>query len=789
MAMAVAALFVVIDAALQLGLQPALASLAGDGTSAGDLARVAGVGALAANGVNNLPAYIALESVTSDAPARLMALLIGVNVAPLVTPWASLATLLWAQRCRARGIHISAKSLAVQGLLCAVVSAAWPSRLRWSPRERRGRGSPARVGTSVGRAHEAARQGAMSDATCATLAACAIARARARSRRRGCFRRRPPDAHRGPARRPPPSRRSDRRLRVADVVALRHELTWLTPSLGTVPGRARSWRRGCPEGTRCRVRVERGVEPRPWPTAASDLGTALWRPLGSPHYPWPWPRLGATARSRPRTAETFAEQSGGDGIASSSRARCRTWPPPTNPNGTRPCTRCASPCAGCATRCDGPRHLVRKPSRGRALSAAKAVQELLGEHHDAVVSLSLLRGLAVAERDPARLASYAVLFDVETTARDRALATVRAAWPQPRAALPAPLSRIRGISLGRPQPSLQVLDEVADVLEADRDPDRAVGDARPRRVPPASSRRCVVVAGWVISDLASPRLLRDVDDRQGVHQRERLVLATVDLEGHDRAAAAAIWRRASSCCGWRVEERVHAPVVHRRVLPLLERARRRRARRSASRSTRSVRVSRPLISTQALNGDIDGPVCRIRFLHRPVDELARCRAPRRRACGPGRRCAWSPSRRRCRRRARAACENTGVPKTLSTTTCAPAAWASSQTAAMSTSSCIGLLGVSKNTAGGRHRQRLAPLVEVGAVDEDGLDPPARQDLVEDHEARPEQRPRRHDPVALRRSSAASATKTADIPDAVAKHASAPSSRRSRSSNIVTVGLP
>ena len=123
MALAVAALFVIIDAALQLGLQPALASLAGEGTSPGDLARVAGAGALAANAVNNLPAYIALESVTSDAPARLMALLIGVNVAPLVTPWASLATLLWAQRCRARGIHIPVKSVALQGLLCALVSA------------------------------------------------------------------------------------------------------------------------------------------------------------------------------------------------------------------------------------------------------------------------------------------------------------------------------------------------------------------------------------------------------------------------------------------------------------------------------------------------------------------------------------------------------------------------------------------------------------------------------------------------------------------------------------------
>jgi arsenical pump membrane protein len=123
MALAVALLFVVIDGALQVGLQPALASLAGEGTSTLDLARVTAVGALAANVVNNLPAYAALESVTAHDPARLMALLVGVNVAPLVSPWASLATLLWAQRCRARGIRIPAKSLALQGLLCALVSA------------------------------------------------------------------------------------------------------------------------------------------------------------------------------------------------------------------------------------------------------------------------------------------------------------------------------------------------------------------------------------------------------------------------------------------------------------------------------------------------------------------------------------------------------------------------------------------------------------------------------------------------------------------------------------------
>ena len=57
-------------------------------------------------------------------PDRLMALLVGVNVGPLVTPWASLATLLWAQRCRTAGVVIGRWSLAVQGLACAAVAGA-----------------------------------------------------------------------------------------------------------------------------------------------------------------------------------------------------------------------------------------------------------------------------------------------------------------------------------------------------------------------------------------------------------------------------------------------------------------------------------------------------------------------------------------------------------------------------------------------------------------------------------------------------------------------------------------
>jgi arsenical pump membrane protein len=72
---------------------------------------------------NNLPAYLALESVTDNDPQRLMALLIGVNAGPLVTIWASLATILWRERCRRAGIAISMWRFAWQGAVCAIAAA------------------------------------------------------------------------------------------------------------------------------------------------------------------------------------------------------------------------------------------------------------------------------------------------------------------------------------------------------------------------------------------------------------------------------------------------------------------------------------------------------------------------------------------------------------------------------------------------------------------------------------------------------------------------------------------
>lgn len=64
------------------------------------------------------PAYLLLEPVAGS-PERLAALLIGVNAGSLITPWASLATLLWHDRLRADGVSIRWRGFVLRGLLAA----------------------------------------------------------------------------------------------------------------------------------------------------------------------------------------------------------------------------------------------------------------------------------------------------------------------------------------------------------------------------------------------------------------------------------------------------------------------------------------------------------------------------------------------------------------------------------------------------------------------------------------------------------------------------------------------
>lgn len=113
-------LFMVVQALHAGGLARLLARVAGAGDGYLALLQLGGLGALAANGVNNLPAYLALEPVAGS-PLRLAALLIGVNLGPLITPWASLATLLWHERLQALGVRISWWAYAAAGLLAAAL--------------------------------------------------------------------------------------------------------------------------------------------------------------------------------------------------------------------------------------------------------------------------------------------------------------------------------------------------------------------------------------------------------------------------------------------------------------------------------------------------------------------------------------------------------------------------------------------------------------------------------------------------------------------------------------------
>lgn len=113
------ALFVLVETAHANGILDALSALATDGHGVGQLLGLASAGALAANGVNNLPAYLILEPAASD-PVTLMALLIGVNLGPLITPWASLATLLWHHRVVTLGVEIRWRTLMLWGAAVAV---------------------------------------------------------------------------------------------------------------------------------------------------------------------------------------------------------------------------------------------------------------------------------------------------------------------------------------------------------------------------------------------------------------------------------------------------------------------------------------------------------------------------------------------------------------------------------------------------------------------------------------------------------------------------------------------
>lgn len=120
-------MFLVVETIGAHGLHELLVRALGSDDGFMGMLRSAGVGAGLSNVLNNLPAYVAGEAVI---PAgnhhQLLALLIGVNAGSVVTPWGSLATLLWFERCRWQGTRIDVRRFVLTGLVLSVtaVSAA-----------------------------------------------------------------------------------------------------------------------------------------------------------------------------------------------------------------------------------------------------------------------------------------------------------------------------------------------------------------------------------------------------------------------------------------------------------------------------------------------------------------------------------------------------------------------------------------------------------------------------------------------------------------------------------------
>jgi arsenical pump membrane protein len=107
------------------GLGPALRHVLPAGSSLPALLAVAGLAALLANLVNNLPAVLILLPVAAGAGVGpVLAVLVGVNLGPNLTYLGSLATLLWRRVLTERGVAVSVREFTRLGLLTVPVGGA-----------------------------------------------------------------------------------------------------------------------------------------------------------------------------------------------------------------------------------------------------------------------------------------------------------------------------------------------------------------------------------------------------------------------------------------------------------------------------------------------------------------------------------------------------------------------------------------------------------------------------------------------------------------------------------------
>ena len=121
----VTGLFLVVPTLSRYGLAEVMTALIGTDSGAVGAYRAAATGAGVSNLLNNLPAYTAGEAVVPpDDKQTLLALLIGTNVGSIVTPWASLATLLCLEACRKHKLRVPLVAFVFVGLGLAVTALA-----------------------------------------------------------------------------------------------------------------------------------------------------------------------------------------------------------------------------------------------------------------------------------------------------------------------------------------------------------------------------------------------------------------------------------------------------------------------------------------------------------------------------------------------------------------------------------------------------------------------------------------------------------------------------------------
>lgn len=100
--------------------------LGGAEDSAAGLVALAAAGAVTSNLINNIPAFLALEPAVTTS-AGYLALLIGVNAGPIVTPWASLATLLWHNQLLRAGVVVRWRTYVVAGIVLVPFAVLLPT--------------------------------------------------------------------------------------------------------------------------------------------------------------------------------------------------------------------------------------------------------------------------------------------------------------------------------------------------------------------------------------------------------------------------------------------------------------------------------------------------------------------------------------------------------------------------------------------------------------------------------------------------------------------------------------